>query len=83
MCILIFIIDSSVTSSMQITCYSDCDSDLVDTDLPSDDTTNDLNSCCDTILLTAGYGFTDCLSTCKFCFNHYISLHISALYLCD
>ena len=80
---IIIIIDSSVTSSMQLTCYSDCDSDLVDTNNPLDDTINDFNGCCNSVSLTSGSGFTDCFLACKFCYNHCISLHIPAIYLCD
>ena len=89
MCIPIIIIDLSVTNPLPLTCYSNCglvnlDGDVVDMVNPSDMSDDDFNGCCDTSSTTSGYGITGtptCIGICKFCYNHYISLHIPATYI--
>ena len=85
MCILIIIIDESVTNSMEVECFSDCDSNGVAINPTNDNTIGDLNVCCVSDFRSSGFGENgaDCTATCKFCYNHCISLHILAIYLCD
>ena len=85
MCVLIIIIDGSVINSFGIECYSNCDSDMLDTTNSVDTSPNDFNGCCNSVSTTSGYGSTsiNCDAACKLCYNHYISLHIPATYLYD
>ena len=84
LCIPIIIIDPSVRNAEEVTCFSNCDSDVIDADNPSDASVDDFNECCNTVSTTSGYGFPgNCFVACKFCYNYYNSLHILAIYLCD
>ena len=83
MCILIITIDASVINFMQFTCFSNCGSNVVDTVNPADASTDNLNECCNTASTNSGYGENTalCITACKFCYNHFISLHIPASYI--
>ena len=78
MCIIIIIIDGSVTNPAEIICFSNCGSNVQDTDNFDDVTNNDFNECCNSVSRTSGYGdnIQSCLVACKFCYNDYISIHM-------
>ena len=83
MCILTIIIDESVINSMEISCFLNCGSIFPKLVNLNDQSLNDFNECCNTISRTSGYGTTQatCTTACKFCYNHYIPIHIIAIYL--
>ena len=85
MCIPIIITDESITNPTNITCYSICDSDVIDTDNMTDTFTDDVNECCNSASRTSGFGDDEsgCTKACKFYYNHCISLHILAIYIHD
>ena len=75
-------IDESITNSLQLACFSTCDLSNSNNNVQDmlDQFTGDLNSCCNSVSTTSGYGVrergtTPCTTLCKFCCNH-ISLQL-------